>query len=63
MVVRFASICDRCQSRSEEYCAYPVCRECMDDVCPKCIVTDSLDLESGRCLCKRCEAVARSATP
>jgi len=35
-IVRFATLCDRCGSRSEEYTAWAICRECSDDVCPNC---------------------------
>ena len=36
MMVKFATTCDRCQRRSEEYTAWPTCKECSDHVCPRC---------------------------
>jgi hypothetical protein len=36
MMVRFATTCDRCGKRSNEYTAWPSCRACMEDTCPEC---------------------------
>ena len=36
MMVRFATLCDRCQKRAEEYTAWPSCRECSLDICYAC---------------------------
>jgi hypothetical protein len=59
-VVRFATLCDRCRKRSEEYTAFPSCRECLDDICPDCAApgtTTDADLDSpATCLCKQCGA-------
>lgn len=41
-MVRFATLCDRCKSRSEEYTAWPECKICMEHICPNC------DLEHQR---------------
>lgn len=54
-IVRFASICDLCGSRSAEYSAFPSCGECAADICPKCTVTATLDEESGKALCINCD--------
>lgn len=35
-LVRFATICDRCGKRSEEYTCFKSCTECADDICPDC---------------------------
>lgn len=57
MMVRFATTCDRCGTRSEEYTAWPTCRECMDHVCPACQLAGSLIENDGRAraLCVGCE--------
>jgi hypothetical protein len=36
VMVRFATKCDRCGKRSEEYTSWPSCRECLNDTCPDC---------------------------
>lgn len=53
-LVRFASLCDVCDSRSPEYQGWLMCRECLLDICPDCMEPGSDDGESGRCLCRRC---------
>jgi hypothetical protein len=58
-MVRFATLCDQCDSRSEEYFAYPTCRDCQDDICPACMVPGTHDPEFGVCMCKRCEALEK----
>ncbi len=52
MKVRFATICDRCGARSEEYSSFATCRECMDDVCPNCSINK--DDETGKATCHQC---------
>jgi hypothetical protein len=55
-IVRFATLCDKCGRRSEEYTAWPSCRECLEDVCPNCYVTGSAsEDENNRATCKSCE--------
>ncbi len=60
MMVRFATTCDRCKARSDEYTAWPSCRECGDDICPGCAVDGTLDYGDGergdRVLCRQCAA-------
>lgn len=58
-LVKFASICDwpGCGSRSEEYVAYPSCKECQRDLCPRHQVKDSLDEERNNALCLACAAM------
>ena len=34
--VRFATLCDKCKRRSEEYTSWPRCTECGDDICSNC---------------------------
>lgn len=59
-MVRFATVCDRCEKRSQEYSSWPSCRECLDDICPDCQGHDTLidaDLDSpATCLCVECVA-------
>lgn len=58
-LVRFASLCDKCAVRSEEYTAWPTCRECGDHVCPRCYEVWTYTSSDGdgpdTCLCKRCQ--------
>lgn len=58
MTVRFATLCDRCRARSDEYSSWPMCRECMDDICPSCAAPHSLSTGDGErrdsVLCKSC---------
>lgn len=63
-IVRFATICDHCgTARSEEYIAWPSCRECLQDTCPECATPGSHEeeeWESGvrvTCLCHTCHGV------
>ena len=53
-MVRFATTCDVCRERSEEYAKWPSCVECGDDVCPKHMEEESLDEETNECLCIAC---------
>ena len=57
-VVRFATTCDRCHERSEEYTAWPYCRDCLEDICPDCAEPGSLieaDLDQPATVqCRRC---------
>jgi hypothetical protein len=55
-MVRFATICDQCGKRSEEYAGWGDCRECGDDVCPADILPGTFNEETGKCLCRRCSA-------
>lgn len=57
-MVRFASLCDHCDTRSAEYFAFPTCRECQADVCPTCSVPATYDPEFGVCMCNRCVSLA-----
>ena len=50
-MVRFASICDICGKRGEEYFAFPYCRECGRDLCPEHRNPDYGDGENNRGLC------------
>jgi hypothetical protein len=52
-LVRFAMVCDKCKERQEEYAGYLTCRECMDDVCPKCCAEYDAD-PPGRAVCLEC---------
>lgn len=57
-MVRFATTCDRCGKRSEEYTAWPGCRECGQDICGDCTEPGTLieaELDTpARCLCRAC---------
>lgn len=58
-LVRFAMLCDRCRTRSEEYTAWPSCRSCMADTCHDCAqpgTTEGGDGERETVLCKACAA-------
>jgi hypothetical protein len=39
--VRFATACDVCGARSEEYTEWQTCRDCLIDVCPTCAAPGS----------------------
>jgi len=53
--VRFATICDHCNSKGAEYSAHTVtCRECLDDVCAKCTANYEPDPECPN-VCNRCD--------
>lgn len=55
MMVRFATLCDTCKARSEEYSSWPSCQECQLDVCPKCYVSGSwTEDERHEALCLHC---------
>lgn len=58
MIVKFATTCDNCAARSDEYTAWPSCRECAEYTCPACRVVGSeteADVdEPETCLCKAC---------
>lgn len=65
--VRFATTCDRCGARSEEYTAWPSCRVCQSDTCPACARDGSEQSEDCRygeygdgeretVICRECEA-------
>ena len=57
-VVRFATTCDKCGRRSPEYSSWPMCLECLSDVCQLCYVPGSwTEDERHRALCLDCETV------
>ena len=57
--VRFATLCDACGARSQEYGAWPTCRECGCDICPLCAVpgskTDADVNQPETCYCQLCD--------
>ncbi len=57
-VVRFATTYDSCGDRSEEYTAWPLCRECGRHFCSVCQVPQSFLPGDGEgpdtCLCPSC---------
>lgn len=54
-MVRFATLCDKCGARSEEYSSWPWCKDCMRDICPACdIESERTDDESHKTLCLDC---------
>lgn len=57
-LVRFASKCDFCGKRSEEYTEWPTCSVCMLHTCPNCMLEDSfVEKESGdTCICLECKS-------
>lgn len=55
--VRFATLCDKCGRRSEEYSSWPGCSECLADVCSDCdIPGERTEDERNQTLCKLCLA-------
>lgn len=54
-IVRFAMLCDKRGTRSEEYTPWATCRECGLDFCPKCS-TEPTEDESNKCICLDCKA-------
>lgn len=56
-IVRFATTCDTCSRRSEEYFSWPTCRECQGDFCLDCDVPCArTEDERHETLCKKCQA-------
>ena len=61
MIRPFATICDRCGRRSEEYSAWPTCIECLDDICPNCdVAAERTEDERNRTCCRVCHAEIRA---
>lgn len=62
-MVCFATKCDQCGQRSEEYTAWPSCSNCQDDICPACMAPGTLDPGDGersdRCLCLICNDIMK----
>lgn len=62
-VVRFATVCD-CGAKSEEYTAWPSCRDCGEYICPACMVPGSAsEDEANLGTCKACTALAEEDDP
>ena len=59
MMVRFATKCDTCGARSEEYTAWPTCRECDNDACPDCSEPGTMIEDDGRqtVICRSCSNI------
>lgn len=55
-MVKFCTLCDKCEKRSIEYTSWPSCRMCMDHICLNCASpgTASED-EEHAVTCKDCE--------
>lgn len=54
-MVRFASICDKCHSRSDEYTEWPSCKDCGEHVCVLCdIDSERTEDERHKTLCMDC---------
>lgn len=64
-LVRFATLCDSCGARSEEYTGWPTCTDCGEDTCPSCMEPGSktdADLDTPEtCLCETCALLGRVA--
>lgn len=54
--VMFATRCDHCEEKSEEYTWWPQCRECLADTCFDCDIESQRDEETNRTLCRDCAA-------
>lgn len=52
--VPFATVCESCHKRGEEYQAFPICRECGKHVCGTCRSLDWDDPEHGTGVCNDC---------
>jgi len=63
-MVKFATLCDQCGKRSEEYTAWPSCEGCGDEVCDDCgRVTKTGDGDRpDKAICKKCEKESGSST-
>lgn len=48
MMVRFATLCDICHKRSEEFTSWPSCESCGSDVCPACTSRVTREADEGR---------------
>lgn len=57
-IVRFHHICDKCSAHGDEYSAFRHCSECMDDLCPKCTVPETVDDDNLEALCFDCAVLA-----
>lgn len=53
-IVRFATLCDICQKRSEEYSRWYTCRDCGSEVCNEHLLVGTEDSETGTGICVRC---------
>lgn len=70
-MTRFATLCDHCGARSEEYRAWPTCRECFDDICPACAAPGTLreadgatdSVKGDSVLCCRCDISREEEVP
>lgn len=55
-MVRFATLCDRCGRRSEEYTSWPTCEACERDICDRCdCPSERTEDERGQTLCVDCK--------
>lgn len=62
-MVRFATLCDKCGRRSEEYSAWPSCKDCMEDACPDCdIESERSGDERNHTLCHDCRELRSQET-
>lgn len=58
VVVKFATLCDKCKKRSEEYTSFPSCKDCQQDICPDCdIKSERSEDEKNLTLCHDCRLV------
>ena len=63
-MVRFATLCDRCQRRSEEYTAWPTCKECLEHICDRCDVASArTEDEHNETLCRNCQPCEHGEFP
>ena len=54
MMVRFAVVCDVCETRGYEYGGGYHCRECGVEMCDRCGCPQAKDEETGRAYCPDC---------
>lgn len=63
-MVRFATLCDKCKWKSEEYTSWPSCKDCLEDICPYCDIPEArTEDERGQTLCKECSEERRQVGP
>ena len=56
-MVMFATLCDRCTKRSEEYTSWPTCKDCGEHICESCdIASERTQDERNETLCFECRA-------
>lgn len=54
-MVKFATLCDKCARRSEEYSSWPLCIGCLEHICSDCdCPSERTEDERNETLCQGC---------